>query len=145
MSVLQKKRLLHLFVDTLTEGVCPELAMVSSTLKVEPMLVDVDPGTAMNYLKSRVTTTTTTTTTITSKSVVEEHHAWLASRRPLPPGPSQNVQRFSDSRPQRRHLTLTFVGSYCRHHKCAVLLWHLPESWDGFPGRRRALHEAATA
>ena len=94
MSVLQKKRLLHLFVDTLTEGVCPELAMVSSTLKLEPTLVDVDPGTAMDYLKSRVTTTTTTTT-ITSKSVVEEHQAWLASRRPLPRAvscSSENVQ-----------------------------------------------------
>ena len=96
MSVLQK-RLLHLFVDTLTEGVCPELAMVSSTLKVEPTLVDVDPGTAMNYLKSRVTTTTTTTTTITSKSVVEEHQAWVASRWPLPPGQSQaRLRMFSD-------------------------------------------------
>ena len=60
-------------------------------------------------------------------------------------GSSENVQRFSDSRPQCRHLTLIFFGSYCRRHKCAVLLWHLPESWDGFPGRRRALHEAATA
>ena len=96
MSVLQK-RLLHLFVDTLTEGVCPELAMVSSTLKVEPTLVDVAPGTAMAYLKSRITTTTATTTTITSKSVVEEHQAWLASRRPLPPGPSQaRLRMFSD-------------------------------------------------
>ena len=92
MSVLQKKRLLHLFVDTLTEGVCPELVMVSSTLKVEPTLVAVDPGTAMSYLKSRVTTT------ITSKSVVQEHQAWLASRRPLPPGPSQGrLRMFSDS------------------------------------------------
>ena len=92
MSVLQKKRLLHLFVDTLTEGVCPELVMVSSTLKVEPTLVAVDPGTAMSYLKSRVTTT------ITSKSVVQEHQAWLASRRPLPPGPSQGrLRTFSDS------------------------------------------------
>ena len=71
--------------------------MVSSTLKVEPMLVDVDPGTAMNYLKSRVTTTTTTTTTITSKSVVEEHQAWVASRWPLPPGQSQaRLRMFSD-------------------------------------------------
>ena len=99
ISVPQKKELLHLFATHLSNGVCPDTAMVSSTIKFYPSVRNLDPSTAQCYLAARVMSKpSSTTTTITTETIMEERQAWVAARRPTVSGPSQaGLRLFTQS------------------------------------------------